>query len=382
MKPLSRMELESIRLPRLWSIDAAAAIDRAFAARASWDEFAREIDPRAYSSDRWREIVRIAARHWIDDRVPLPVKGFMPIFQLGVMMGGRQEFSNVNSYSAADSGSTYAVQAVFQIRVKAWGGGGCNSTAVNSRAGGGGGYAGALINVVPFESLTKRVGPGGQGHPTSGVANGGGGASWGGGGAGYTGVFRASTPLLIAGGGGGGGRTGTVSQVNTTPIGLGGVGGGGGGNAGANGANGTSGDDIAGGGGGAGTSGAGGAGGSSPGTYGSTAGASGSSLAGGNGGDSSSAGVAGGGGGGGGGYYGGGGGGGGSSGADTANGAGGGGGGGGSSYAEPSAASVSLISASGATAANNSDADYVALAPSQAANSGYPAKDGFLVIRW
>ncbi len=97
------------------------------------------------------------------------------------------------------------------LRVKAWGGAGGSGSAstTNHSAGGGGagGFAQSEITVTPGEVLTVRVGTGGAG--ASGVYNtdrGRGGA-----GGGYSGVFRTSTPLLIAGAGGGGGGGGSSS---------------------------------------------------------------------------------------------------------------------------------------------------------------------------
>ena len=78
------------------------------------------------------------------------------------------------------------------IIVKAWGaGGGGNDGDKNGSllgaAGGAGGFASGVLTVAPSETLSLQVGGGGPF----------------GAGGGYSGVFRAMTPLVIAGGGGG-----------------------------------------------------------------------------------------------------------------------------------------------------------------------------------
>ena len=117
------------------------------------------------------------------------------------------------------SGKTY-------ILVKCWGSGGASGSKGNwysSGSGGGGGFTRGIIPVTPGETLTIRVGRGGycpqmylRNGTTAPIATtsgpyGGGTATvsssdtYGGYGGGYCGIFRGSTPLLIAGAGGGGG---------------------------------------------------------------------------------------------------------------------------------------------------------------------------------
>jgi hypothetical protein len=214
----------------------------------------------------------------------------------------------------------------------------CTSSYVMN--GGGGGFAQATIPVTPNETLTIRVGGGGN----SGTSGGGGG---------YSGIFRGSTPLLVAGGGGGAGF-----YSNTFAGGAGG---------GTNGANGTGMTPGFGG-----TQSAGGAGNTSIYT-----GGSGSSLQGGNGypcfAGSGTGGTNGGGngpGGGGGGYFGGG-----AGGCNTTseNGA----GGGGSGYTiDPSGTKTT---GSGATPANTTDADYQTSVGVGSTSAG-PSGNGLVVL--
>jgi hypothetical protein len=119
------------------------------------------------------------------------------------------------------------------LSVKIWGAGGGSNR--DAGAGGGGGYTGGNLSVNSGEVLTIYVGRGGLGGGdstnettsldsaatrlnggTGGWPGGGTGGSpgsygAGGGGGGYSGIFRSSTPLAIAGGGGGGGDDGGAS---------------------------------------------------------------------------------------------------------------------------------------------------------------------------
>ena len=135
------------------------------------------------------------------------------------------------SFNLATSGTNWTVPAgVTSITVKAWGGGGGGGgggSPNSGGAGGGGGFARATLSVTPLETLSVRVGGGGEG--------GGGGYNYagggGGGGGGYSGIFRGSTRLLVAGGGGGGGGgAGPTGEIDDTYSGL--AGGAGGGNEG------------------------------------------------------------------------------------------------------------------------------------------------------
>lgn len=99
---------------------------------------------------------------------------------------------------------TVPVEAT-RMLVKAWGaGGGCGYDVWNiaSGSGGGGGYAEGETIVSPGESLLVYVGGGGTAGTNMVYCGGGGGLS---------GVFRGSTPLLIAGSGGGGAAWSTAT---------------------------------------------------------------------------------------------------------------------------------------------------------------------------
>lgn len=273
-------------------------------------------------------------------------------------VGGVQ--SDTAQYATAGLTRYVVPSGITSITVKSWGGGGGGGGAAPDRAGGaggGGGYATATLAVTAGEVLYIRVGEGGDGGRYSGVDE----MGDGGGGGGYSGVFRDSTPLVIAGGGGGGGgANGDSLNAGRAAGSAGGAGGG------TNGVAGSSNGSTTGG--GAGTSSAGGAAGASS----STGGTAGGSLQGGtgasyvgttgeaaqNGGGAGGEGATGtlsadkrpGGGGGGGGYYGGGGGG-----RGNADYNGGGGGGGGSGYV--TGTSTTLTAGSGTTPGNSGDAD-------------------------
>lgn len=123
---------------------------------------------------------------------------------------------STQQFNSPTTGTSYTVPSgVTTLRVKAWGAGGGGS---NVYVGAGGGFSQADIPVTPGENLTVRVGgPGTNGRCCfnepggAGGINGGGngaGASQGGtagGGGGYSGLFRGSTELLVAGGGAGSG---------------------------------------------------------------------------------------------------------------------------------------------------------------------------------
>ncbi len=98
--------------------------------------------------------------------------------------------------------STFSVPAgVNELTVKSWGaggGGGAGGLRNVGAVGGGGGFMQGTLSVTPAENLTVAVGGGGS-SGSYGVPAGAGG------GGGYSGVYRTSTPLIVAGGGGGGG---------------------------------------------------------------------------------------------------------------------------------------------------------------------------------
>jgi hypothetical protein len=274
-------------------------------------------------------------------------------------VGGSSEGGIVKTvYSTGGATNTFTVPSgITSVSIKSWGAGGGGGGASADRVGGngaGGGYASTTVAVTPSESLTVRTGGAGGGGTGSAAIDDSGN---GGGGGGYSGVFRGTTPLIIAAGGaGGGGANGDLASTARAPGSIAGAGGGTTGTAG-NGNGTTTGGD-------GGTQSAGGA----AGVVGAVAGAS---LTGGGGGSSGTRQANGGthgggqggtqqngggpnkrpgGGGGGGGYFGGGGGG-----QRNAQYNGGGGGGGGSSYATGSP--TTIASGSGLNAANFSDVD-------------------------
>ena len=119
---------------------------------------------------------------------------------------------------------------VTNIYVKLWGAGGAGGGPGWSTGsfGGGGGHTRGIIPVTPGETLTIRVPRGGYSQPGStnapfggGSSTGGGDNQYGAGGGGYCGIFRSTTPLLIAGAGGGGG-----CQTGSYALNSGGAGGG------------------------------------------------------------------------------------------------------------------------------------------------------------
>ena len=148
----------------------------------------------------------------------------IPIQSLNLTPTGKTKVAFTTSNSdqswVVPSGKTY-------ILVKCWGSGGGagqRGSWYSTGSGGGGGFTRGIIPVTPGETLTIRVGHGGY-SPAALLNTGsaptfatsypyGGGSSltgpdgngyYGGYGGGYCGIFRGSTPLLIAGAGGGGG---------------------------------------------------------------------------------------------------------------------------------------------------------------------------------
>jgi hypothetical protein len=137
--------------------------------------------------------------------------------------------SNSDQSFVVPSGKTY-------ILVKCWGSGGGGGSRGPANAwniggfGGGGGFSRGIIPVTPGETLTIRVGRGGYASifgpsAVSGPYGGGTATStadyYTGYGGGYCGIFRGSTPLLMAGAGGGGGAS-NIANATTN----GGAGGG------------------------------------------------------------------------------------------------------------------------------------------------------------
>ena len=113
-------------------------------------------------------------------------------------------------------------QGVTTMRIRAWGAGGGQSAGGVICGGGYGGYVETIVPVTGGESLRVIVGGAGPNAVGSvgglGGTPGGGGRSRtgsgqaGGGGGGFSGVFRGTIPLAIAGGGGGGGGTTAASR--------------------------------------------------------------------------------------------------------------------------------------------------------------------------
>lgn len=128
------------------------------------------------------------------------------------------------TFNASDQ-SWVVPAGVTYIYAKLWGsggGGGHYGGWSFGSWGGGGGHTRGILPVTPGETLTIRVPRGGYAVPGATNAPFGGGSAtsaadnqYAGGGGGYCGIFRSSTPLLIAGAGGGGGSvTGSHAMCN------------------------------------------------------------------------------------------------------------------------------------------------------------------------
>lgn len=106
------------------------------------------------------------------------------------------------AFDAATAGTNYTVPAGARyVLAKIWAGGGAGDGSASTGVAGGAGFAGALIPVAGGEKLTVRVAGGGAfGGGINGGGSGSGSRACGGG---YSGLFRGTSPLLIAGGGGG-----------------------------------------------------------------------------------------------------------------------------------------------------------------------------------
>jgi hypothetical protein len=156
-------------------------------------------------------------------RVELITQGFVINFD-GVNIVPKNK--NRNEYTFSESDQTFVVpEGVTNIYAKLWaagGGGGHYGGWSFGSHGGGGGHTRGIVPVTPGETLIIRVPRGGYANPGSTNAPFGGGSStdggdnqYAGGGGGYCGLFRDSTPLLIAGAGGGGGsRSGAHDMCN------------------------------------------------------------------------------------------------------------------------------------------------------------------------
>lgn len=395
-------QLRTMSAPRIWTpTGLISAVDVKYAQQLDWRQGFATFQAGEYTPDQWRHLMRLRARKWLEDGDWLPVKGSLFAFQLAILAAGfAQTFENKQTFSTPANPQVYTVDGgSTALLAKLWGASGASgstnsSGAAVSGAGGGGAFATGFVNVTPGESINLYIPSKGNRAtvPVSWPAAGVGGSS-----GGYAGLFKGSTPHLIAGGGGGGGG----SSTGGAPAGNGGNGGAGGTTTGVAGSNSTGGQV----GGGGGTQSAGGSGGSGGGSGedGNTGGASGS-LQGGWGGRVAGAGVgaasggtpggapggghngsdaAAAGGGGGGGYYGGGGG---EAGFNSAS-EGGGGGGGGSSYLKPDVFQGSYTAGSGTTPGGNTDPDYVASAGVGGAgavgpsNQGNDGNNGLVIIR-
>ena len=115
------------------------------------------------------------------------------------MSSGRSKTYTVKTVFTTTGATTFVVPTIItSINVKLWGsGGGGGEGATGSGGGGSGGFVSGTIAVTPGESLYVFIPTGGIGESTAGKVSGAGG-SW-------SGIFRNTTPLMIAGGGGGGG---------------------------------------------------------------------------------------------------------------------------------------------------------------------------------
>lgn len=142
----------------------------------------------------------------------------------GVNVIPRNKTKVTFTFSASDQSWTVPA-GVTHIYAKLWGAGGGGGHFGGwsfGSWGGGGGHTRGIIPVTAGETLTIRVPRGGFAVPgTTNAPFGGGTATSGGdnqyaaGGGGYCGIFRSSTPLLIAGAGGGGGSvTGSHATCN------------------------------------------------------------------------------------------------------------------------------------------------------------------------
>lgn len=292
----------------------------------------------------------------------VPTSGQYEVFIAIPWIGGETVTPGSGSavYEVAGEYEFVVPSGVEVMTGKGWGAGGGGAYAGNSgvgRSGGGGGFSQCTFGVTPGETLTIKVGAPGAGF-YYGVN-----LSTGAGGGGLTGVFRGSTPLMIAGSGGG---AGICTSTNATSSGAGGAGGG------TSGVGGTATGQP---GGGPGTQSGGGIGGTSSG---GTGGGSGGYLNGGAGGYSTADTYDGYGGAGGAGYFGGGGGG--ADSATTSISTDGSGGGGGSGYV--TGTSTTLTAGSGAQPANAADADYGMLFAGLGGGGGAAGNPGRIVLSW
>lgn len=286
-----------------------------------------------------------------------PASGEYEVFIAIPWIGGETVTPGSGSaeYEVAGEYEFSVPSGVEAITGKAWGAGGGGTQAGGiGKSGGGGGFAQCTCGVTPGETLTIKVGAGGAAlvyaAGLSVTATGGG----------LTGIFRGSTPLLIAGSGGG---AGICPSALDSDSGNGGAGGGSSGvTGGGGGFGGGGGSQVVGGAAGAGGGGAG----------------NGGYLTAGNGGIAVDQTYDGYGGGGGYGYYGGGGGG---ADSDTTSGdSDGGGGGGGSGYV--TGVDTTLTAGSGATPANTADADYGLLFAGKGGSGNNSGNPGRIVLSW
>lgn len=146
-------------------------------------------------------------------QLELTSAGFNLAFD-GVNIIPRNKTKVTFTFSASNQSWVVPV-GVTHIYVKLWGaggGGGHYGGWSFGSWGGGGGHTRGILPVTAGETLTIRVPRGGYAVPgTTNAPFGGGSATssgdnqYGAGGGGYCGIFRSTTPLLIAGAGGGGG---------------------------------------------------------------------------------------------------------------------------------------------------------------------------------
>ncbi len=155
----------------------------------------------------WSEGITISGLAFEYDQSTALATGTVAIAINGVLQSGKiADISGLIGtqemvYDSAGTSTFTVPTGVNSVTVKSWGaGGGAGAGGIRNVGadGGGGGFVQGTLSVTPAENLTTYVG-GGGGAGLFGIPSGAGG------GGGYSGLYRGSTPLLIAGGGGGGG---------------------------------------------------------------------------------------------------------------------------------------------------------------------------------
>src|SRR5262245_41878351 len=135
MKLLPRDTLRRLSSPRIWTPPGLVSpVDVQWALKLDWIEGYKLFEPDAYSVDQWRHLMRLRARAWLEQECWLPITSSDFATGLGLLIGGHiQDFTDKDTYTTADAGSSYTVSgAVYVLRVNAWGGAG--SGAANKTA--------------------------------------------------------------------------------------------------------------------------------------------------------------------------------------------------------------------------------------------------------